>query len=62
MKEILELIENGQFAQAREQIANFGFIDFASTLEGWLNLDIINQETFNKAAIIGLYAAGKLVK
>ncbi len=57
MKEILDSIENGQFAQAREQIINFGFSNFASILDGYLNCEIINQETFNKAALIALYAA-----
>lgn len=62
MKEIIESIENGQLAQAREQIVKFGFTDFASTLEGWLYLEIIDQDMFNRAALLGLYVAGKLVK
>jgi hypothetical protein len=59
MQKILDAIENGNIRDARQMIRDYGFIDFASMLEGWLNLDIINQETFNKAALIGLYAAGK---
>lgn len=59
MQEIIDSIINGNFRQARQQIRDFGFIDFASTLEGWLNQEIINQETFNQAAIVGLFAAGK---
>lgn len=62
MQEILLSVTNGQFAQAREQIAQMGFTDFASTLEGWLNLDLITQEEFNRLAILGLYSAGKIIK
>ena len=61
MEEIIDSIENGQFRQAREQISQMGFSDFAASLEGWLNLDLINQEQFNKLALVGLYAAGKII-
>ena len=60
MNNIIESISNGQFTQARQQIAEMGFTNFASSLEGWLQLDLISQETFNKVAIIGLFAAGKI--